>query len=461
ALEASLAEICARHEALRTTFGTRNGEPVQRVRPPRSMALPRIDLRELPPPARETEAARLLAREAQRPFDLSRDSLLRAMLVRLDDDEHVLLPVIHHIACDGWSLDVLVRELEVLYGAVRSGQRANLSKPPVQYLDYVAWQRERLESGALRQSVEYWKKQLAGAPKALDVPGDRPGQTAGGSGEKLRGAWRELRMPASLVQGLHTLCRQRNASLFTTLLAAWVTLLHRYSDQDDILTFTPFANRQRVEVEGLIGFFATNLALRHDLGGDPSFGELLGRVQATVLDAFSHHELPYAELPEEVRPTPQAAFFLRNIPQDHVKLEGLEVERIDSEIDHGERHGFLALVMRQGKEDLTATLFYNPDLFGAATAAGMLRYLRTVLEGVVVDPERKVSELPPPIRPAQPSPMRPVPPRVEGTESRRGLGRGTRRARATLPRAVRRARTELRRSALRARQAVDQVRAKL
>jgi len=460
ALKASLEEICVRHEALRTTFGTCDGEPVQRVRPPRSMGVPQVDVRGLSPPARETEAARVLAREAQRPFDLSRDPMLRAMLVRLDDDEHVLLLVIHHLVCDGWSVDVLVRELQVLYEAVRSGQGANLTELPVQYADYVVWQRERLQDGALRESVEYWKKQLAGAPKALDIPRDRRGPPAGASERTLRGAWQELRMPASLVPELDALCRQRRASLFTTLLAAWVTLLHRYSGQDDILIFTPFANRQRVEVEGLIGFFATNLVLRHGLGGDPSFGELLGRVHATVLDAFSHDELPYAELPEEVRPTPQAAFFLRNVPQGDGKLDGLGVERIDFEIDRGEQ-GFLALVVREGNEGLTAKLFYSPDLFEAATAAGMLRYLQTVLEGVVADPERKLSELPLPIRASESPPIRPVHARVEGPQSGRRLGRVSRRARKRLRGAVRRARREMRRPALLARRVAGRVRAKL
>ena len=460
ALEASLEEICVRHEALRTTFGTRHGEPVQRVRPPGSIALPRVDLRELPPPARETEAARLLAREAQRPFDLSRDPMLRAMLVRLDDDEHVLLFVIHHLACDGWSLDILVRELQALYGAVRSGQRANLPELRVQYADYVVWQRERLHEGALRQSVEYWKKQLARPPKALDIPRDRRGPPAGASGRRLRGAWQELNLSATLVGELQALCRQRSTSSFTALLAAWATVLSRYSGQDDILIYTPFANRQRAEVEGLIGFFATNLVLRHRLGGDPSFGELLARVHATVLDAFSHDELPYAELPEDVRPTPQVSFFLRNVPQDDMKMDGLEVERIDFEIDRGEKSGFLSLVMREGKEGLTARLFYNPDLFEAATATGMLRYLRTVLEGVVADPERKVFELPLPVRPVQPVPIQLAHPLAEGTQPRR-LGHVARRGRKWLGRAVRRARRELGRPALRARRASARARAKL
>jgi NADP-dependent 3-hydroxy acid dehydrogenase YdfG/acyl carrier protein len=461
ALKVSLEEICVRHEALRTTFHTRNGEPVQRVRLSRSVPLPRVDLRELPPSARETEAARLLAREAQRPFDLARDSMLRAMLVRLAENEHVLLLVIHHLACDGWSLDVLVRELQALYGAVRSGQRADLPELSVQYADYAVWQRERLQDGALRESVEYWKKQWAGAPKALAIPRDRRGPPAGASEQRFIGAWQELRMPGWLVQELHTLRRPRSASLFTTLLTAWVTLLHRYSGQDDILIFTPFANRRRVEVEGLIGFFATNLALRHSLGGDPSFGELLGRVRATVLDAFSHDELPYAEFPEEVRPTPQSSFFLRSVPQDGAHLGSLGVERIDFEIETGEASGFLSLVMREGHEGLTARLFYHPDLFEAATAAGMLRYLQTVLEGVVADPERKLSELPLPIRASESPPIRPVHARVEGPQSGRRLGRVSRRARKRLRGAVRRARREMRRPALLARRVAGRVRAKL
>jgi len=286
ALEASLNEICARHEALRTTFGTRDGERVQIVGPPRPVSLTQTDLRQLPPLAREAEAGRLLAAgEARRPFDLSRDVMLRATLVRLGDEEHVLLPVMHHFASDGYSEQLLHRELWILYQASRSGERASLPQLPVQYADYAVWQRRRAE--ALRRPiVEYWKKRLAGAPAMLDMPTDRPGPRP----QLYENTWLELQLPASLSRELHALSRRHNVTLYVTLLAGWVAFLHRYSGQDDIVISTTFANRNWTEVEGLIGFFASVLPLRHDVGGDPSFAGLLGRARETSVDAFSHGE---------------------------------------------------------------------------------------------------------------------------------------------------------------------------
>jgi hypothetical protein len=450
ALEASLGEICARHETLRTTFDTRDGEPVQIVGPPRPVSLTRVDLRELPPPAREEEAGRLLAREAKRPFDLSLGPMLRATLLRLDEEEHVLLLVVHHIVCDGWSLDVLFRELEALYRALRSGERANLPELPVQYADYAVWQRQRLQDGALRKSTEYWKKQLADTPKkGLDIPTDRPRQSVRTSG----GAWQELRMPASLLRELHALCRRQNVTLFVAVLAGWATLLHRYSGQDDILIASPVANRNRVEVEGVIGPFANNLVLRHDLAGDPSFAELLGRVRETTVDAFSHGELPFREIIKESRSKPRVVFQLQRLGYIP-KLDGLQVERIL--IDHDARLRSLGLLMFEGDEGLTARLNYDPDLFEAATAARMLGDLRTLLESVVADPEQHVSKLPLPVRPERPA-------RSGGRQARFGkrLRHAARSTRRRLRRAGRSTRKRLRQAGQRARRTIGWLRARI
>src|SRR5215210_486563 len=289
ALEASLHEICARHETLRTTLGTCNGEPVQIVGPPQTISLTRADLRELTPEAREAEASRLVARESRRPFDLSRDLLLRATLVRLDDEEHVLLLVMHHIAADGQSSKVLFGELSALYNARHAGRRANLPELPVQYVDYAVWQWQRLQDGELQRLMDYWKDQLADAPVALHMPAGQPSLWPS---RPSRSARQELRMPSRLLQELHVLCRRQNVTLFMALLAAWATLLHRYSGEEDILIGTFAANRNRPEVENLIGYFANLLIVRHDLGGDPSFTELLKRVRKTTVDAFAHSELP-------------------------------------------------------------------------------------------------------------------------------------------------------------------------
>jgi hypothetical protein len=392
ALEASLHEICTRHETLRTTFGTRDGEPVQIVGPPRPVPLARVDLRQLPPEEREAEVSRSIVRESQRPFDLSRDLMLRATLMRLDYEDHVLLLTMHHIASDGQSLGVLFRELSALYNALRAGRRASVPELPVQYVDYVVWQWQRLRDGELQRLTDYWKDQLADAPLALHMPaGQRP---LWPSRTKRRRARQELRMPAWLLQELHGLCRRQNVTLFMTLLAAWATLLYRYSGEVDILIGTHTANRNRPEVERLIGCF-TNflLVLRHDLGGDPLFTELLERVRKTALDAFSHSELPEEILLKELYVRCDILFTLQTARRSGLELDGLHVEETKKP-GRGGGTQFLELAMIQGNEDLTAKLNYNSNIFEAATIQRMLGDLQSLLEGIVADPEQRISALP-------------------------------------------------------------------
>lgn len=388
ALEASLHEVCTRHEALRTTFGTCNGEPVQIVGPPRPVPLTRVDLRELPPEAREADVSRLIVRESRRPFDLSRDLMLRATLMRLDDEEHVLLLMMPHIASDGESVGVLFGELSALYNAVRAGRRANLPELPVQYVDYVVWQWQRLRDGELQRLMDYWKDQLADAPGALHMPaGQRPLWL-----RTWRRARQDLRMPPWLLQELRVLCRRQNVTLFMTLLAAWATLLHRYSGEGDILIGTYTANRNRHEVERLIGCFSTLfLVLRHDLSGDPSFTELLKWVRETALDAFSHSELPEEILVKELYVDCDIRFTLQTTSLSSLELDGLQVERIKT--DRGGSTPFLKLTMIQGDEDLTARLDYNSNIFEAATIQRMLGDLQSLLPGIVADPGQRISGL--------------------------------------------------------------------
>jgi hypothetical protein len=405
ALEASLHEICTRHEALRTTFGTRDGEPVQTVGPPRPVPLTRVDLRELPPEAREAEVSRWIVQESRRPFDLSRDLMLRATLMRLDDEEHVLLLIMHHIASDGESVKVLFVELSALYNALRAGRRAYLPELPVQYVDYVVWQWQRLQDGELQRLMDYWKDQLADAPVALHMTaGQRPLWPSRTGSERAR---QELRMPAWLLQELLALCRRQNVTLFMTLLATWATLLLRYSGEEDILIGTYTANRNRPEVERLIGCF-TNflLILRHDLSGDPSFTELLKRVRKTALDAFSHSELPEEILLKELYVRCDTVFTLQTTSLSGLELDGLQVERMKRTVRGGSAP-FLKLTMIQGDEDLTARLDYNSNIFEAATIQQMLGELQSLLEGIVTDPEQRISGLPlltetqQPVHPAQ------------------------------------------------------------
>ncbi len=442
ALEASLHEICTRHEALRTTFGTRDGEPVQVVGPPRPVPLTRVDLRELPPEAREAEVSRLIVRESRRPFDLSRDLMLRATLMRLDDEEHVLLLMMHHIASDGESVKVLSDELSALYNAMRAGRRASLSQLPVQYVDYVVWQWQRLQDGELRRLTDYWKVQLANAPVALHMPaGQRPLWPSRKGGR----ARQELPMPSQLLQELHVLRRRQNVTLFMTLLATWATLLHRYSGEEDILIGTYTANRNRPEVERLIGCFTSFLlVLRHDLGGDPSFTELLKRVRKTALDAFSHSELPEEILLKELYVHCDIVFTLQTTSHSSLELDGLQVERIRT--DRGGSTRFLKLTMIQGDEDLTARLDYNSNIFEAVTIQRMLGALQSLLEGIVADPEQRISGLPLLTEAEQlapvgaqrwGSPVHPAQPRSWSIRSRKRLRWGLRHARRGAGRFVR------------------------
>ncbi len=427
ALEASLHEICTRHEALRTTFGTRNGEPVQIVGPPRPVSLTRVDLRELPPEARDAEVSRLVIRESRRPFDLSRDLMLRAALVRLDDEEHALLLVMHHIASDGQSVRVLLEELSALYNALHAGRRANLPKLPVQYVDYVAWQWQRLRDGELQRLIDYWTDQLADAPAALHMPAGKPPLWPSRTST---GARQELRIPSRLLRELHVLCRRQNVTLFMALLATWVTLLYRYSGEEDILVGTHLANRNRLEVERLIGCFTSLLVvLRHDLSADPSFIELLERVRKTTLDAFAHSELPVEFLHKELNVDCAIGFDLRTTARSSLGLNGLQVERIETDRDR--RIAFLWLAMIEGDEDLTARLDYNSHVFEAATIRRMLGDLQSLLEGLVADPEQRISG--PPLteagRLAHPAQARSWPTRFRKQlrlglrRSRRGAGR--------------------------------------
>ncbi len=466
ALEASLGTICARHEALRTTFDAREGEPVQIVRPPRPVPLARLDVRELAPSAREEEAGHLLAREAQRSFDLSRDLMLRATLVRLGDEEHTLLVVIHHIACDAWSLDLLCRELGALYGAERSHRRAELPEPSIQYPDYAVWQLNRLRDGALQESKEYWSEQLAGLPKPPNVPTDRPRRRSKRTAE---GAWRDLRIEEPLLEELHVLSRRHEATLFMALLAVWVTLLHRYSGNDHIAVGTPYANRSRVDVEEMIGFFANNLILRHDLAGDPSFAEFLRRVRTTTIEALSHGEVTLKLAEEPPNPFVQVAFFMRSTFRHKPQLDGLEVERIDFEIDRGEYSAFLSLVVEERDRGLTARLYYDPDRFRGATVGRMLEDLHALLERVVVDPAQLISTLPPATRPRGQTDWRALV-RLHLRRARRRLRRTSRitrwrfrrvarRSRRRSRRVVRRTRGRLRGAVLRARRAAGRLKA--
>jgi amino acid adenylation domain-containing protein len=394
ALEHALNNLVQRHESLRTTFSVVDGQPVQVVAPNPTVGLPLFDLSCLPEGGREAEALRLATDETRRAFDLTRGPLLRVRLLRLDEQQHVLILVFHHIVSDGWSRAVLFRELSELYDASCAGEPYPLSDLPIQYSDYAVWQREWLQGEVLEDQLSYWKEQLADAPGLLKLPTDRQRPAI----QTHRGATQFLKLSQPLTDRLKALSRRENASLFMTLLAAFQTLLHRYTDQDDILVGTPIAGRTRPETEGLIGFFANTLVLRGDLSGDPSFRELLRRVRGTALDAYDHQELPFEKLVEELRPqrsfshSPlfQVMFAFQNAPT--LNLGGLTIKPLRVERDTATFD--LSLMIDQEPRSLYGALEYNTDLFDGSTIRRMIGHFHTLLEAIVADPERRLSELP-------------------------------------------------------------------
>jgi aspartate racemase len=394
ALHESLEEIVRRHEVLRTTFAAVDGTPVQTIAPSLELGLPLEDLTALPRAARGAEARRIVREEARRPFDLAQGPLFRAKLLGLGQEEHVLLVGMHHIVSDGWSLGIFWRELGALYEAFSEGKPSPLPDPPIQYADYAVWQRRRLTGEVLDEQLGYWRRRLADVP-TLELPTDRPRPAV----QTHRGARQKLELSEWLTERLKDLSRQEGVTLFMVLLAAFQVLLSRYSGQDDVAIGTPIANRNRAETEGLIGFFVNTLVMRTDLSGEPSFRALLGRVREVALGAYANQDLPFERLVEELQPTRdpsqsplfQVAFALQNVPTAPRQLAGLTTARMD--VDNQTATFDLTLFMWEKPEGLRGTLEYNTDLFDAASIARMLGNFHTLLEGVVADPEQRISEL--------------------------------------------------------------------
>lgn len=394
-LRRSLDEIVRRHEALRTTFGAIDGSPVQRVAADRSVDLSVVDLSDRPGPDRTAELHRRLKEESHRRFALSEDLMLRAVLLRLDAEEHVLLLMMHHIASDGWSMGILNGELSTLYRAFAAGKPSPLPELPIQYADFAVWQRQWLQGETLQAQLAYWKKQLDRVP-ALKLPADRPRPSL----QTYRGAKRSVRLPQALSEALKALSRREGVTLFMTLLAAFQTVLYRYTGQDDIVVGSPVANRTRVEIERLMGFFVNTLVMRTDLSGNPSFRELLGRVREVTLRAYAHQDLPFEKLIEELHPQRKAndnplfqiMFVLQNAPRQALELAGLTVSpfEFDSEIVRFD----LEVHLWEKPQGLAADFIYNADLFDGATIERMAGHFQTLLEGIGADPDESVSRLP-------------------------------------------------------------------
>jgi amino acid adenylation domain-containing protein len=395
ALEQSLNEIVRRHEALRTTFSTVDGQPTQLIASRLNIGLPVADLRELCEVAREKEVQRLVVEEVRRPFDLEKGPLLRASVLRLAEDEQVGLLTMHHIVSDGWSAGILVREMATLYQAYCSESPSPLPELPIQYADFAYWQREWLQGEVLQRQIDYWKKQLDGAPPLLELPEDHPRPAV----QTFRGGHQSLLLPKAVGSGLHALCREEAATLFMTLLAAFKVLLQCYTRQDDLVVGTPVANRNRLEIEGLIGFFVNALVLRTDLSGNPSFRELVRRVRKVCVDAYAHQDLPFERLVEELHierdlsrnPLFQVMFVLQNAPLRAVELPGLSLNPVIA--DAGTTHFDLTLHIVDSEQGLVGTVAYNTDLFDADTITRMLGHFQTLLEAIIKDPDQRLSNL--------------------------------------------------------------------
>jgi amino acid adenylation domain-containing protein/non-ribosomal peptide synthase protein (TIGR01720 family) len=396
ALQQSCNEILRRHEALRTNFQTVEGQAVAVIKETKTLVLPLLDLSELPLDQQEVEIKQQALQQAQQPFVISSDYLLRVKLLRLDAQEYIVLLTMHHIAADGWSVGVLVQELATLYPAFCNQQPSPLTELPIQYVDFAAWQRQWLQAEALETQISYWRKQLQGAPELLELPTDYPRPAI----QTFRGATHSFELSNELSVALNKLSQQQGSTLFMTLLAAFQTLLWRYTGQEDILVGSPIANRNRAEIEGLIGFFVNTLVLRTNLAGNPSFEELLKRVREVALGAYAHQDLPFELLVEQLQPqrdlshTPlfQVMFVLQNAPMSVLELPGLTLSPVDS--DSNTAKFDLTLSITETESGLVGNLEYNTDLFQENSIQRMAAHLQTLLSSIVVNPQQRLSELP-------------------------------------------------------------------
>jgi amino acid adenylation domain-containing protein len=396
AIESSLNEIVRRQQALRTTFQAIDGRPVQAIAPEAKVDVRVVDLCGLSTGEREQQIQRLIFDEALRPFDLTAALLLRAKVLQLGKDDTILVLATHHIVSDAWSMGILSRELWTLYQDYAGGRSPSLEDLRVQYADYAHWQREWLKTELAESQLSYWKRRLDNSAPVLNLPTDytRP------SKQSFAGASVPFVFPNALTAALHELSHREGVTLFMTLLAAFKTLLFRYTGQADILVGSPVGNRNRSEIEGLIGFFVNTTVLRTNLSGNPTFKELLSRIKDTCLGVYVHQDLPFEKVVEALHPVRdmscnplfQVMFQLQNAPRHVPNVSGLTIERIAVESSTSKFDLTLALAERDGK--LSGFIEYNTDLFRRSRIERMLGHFQTLLEGIVADPDQPISTLP-------------------------------------------------------------------
>ncbi len=396
AFRQSLNEIVSRHESLRTTFANVDGRPLQVITAQLNLHVPLTDLSEVAEDQREAEVLRRAQVEAQQGFDLTRGPLIRAQVLRLHADEHVVLLTMHHIVSDGWSTAIFINELAALYDAFLTGQPSPLSALPIQYADYARWQQTWLKPEALQEQLDYWQQQLGDELTVLQLPTDHPRPAV----QQHNGARHYIELPRTLTDALEALSQREGVTLFMTLLAAYQVLLQRYTGQARISVGSSIAGRNRTEVEHLIGFFLNSLVLRTDLEGDPTFNELLARVREVALGAYAHQDVPVEMLMELLHPERdlsynplfQVMFIFQNTPRPALALSNLtlapmELDTLTAKFD-------LTLDLKETPEGLAGWFEYSTDIFEAATIARLASHFHTLLEGIVAEPQRRISELP-------------------------------------------------------------------
>jgi len=400
ALEKALTEVARRHESLRTTFAIDEERPCQRISPPSPVTLAVAGLDHLPADSREEAARRLATEDFSKPFDFENGPLFRASLIRLDEHDHVLCCAMSHIISDDWSIGVLAREVAALYEAYSEDRPSPLAELEIQYADYAQWQREWLSGEELEKQLGYWKRQLEGVPATLDLPTDRPRPAI----QSHRGASEPMFAPKELCDALKSLGLEEGATLFMTLLAAFQVLLSRHTGQDDIVVGSPIANRNRAEIEGIIGFFVNTLALRTDLSGNPTFREVLRRVREVTLGAYAHQDLPFEQIVESLQPernlshTPlfQVAFTLQNAgrmtapqdaPESRLRWAPFDMRRGTAKFD-------LTLNLGETPRGVAGVIEYNTDLFDADTIRRMTGHLLRILKAAVAQPDSPIWALP-------------------------------------------------------------------
>ncbi|MBW4617799.1 MAG: amino acid adenylation domain-containing protein [Cyanosarcina radialis HA8281-LM2] len=394
-LEQTLNEVVRRHETLRTSFKIVEGRSVQVIEPALTLSLPVVNLQELSEVDRANEIQRLIEKESQHIFNLTQAPLLKTTLLRSSETEHILLLTMHHIISDAWSIALLIQEVATIYAAFSSGKPSPLPELTIQYADFAVWQHQLLQDGKLESQLAYWQQQLDSDPPVLQLPTDRPRPAV----QTFRGTTQSFSLSPELSRAIASLSRQAEVTLFMTLLAAFKTLLYRYTSQEDILVGSPIANRHRADTNELIGFFVNTLVLRTDLSGNPSFWELLKRVKECTLSAYAHQDLPFEYLVEKLQPDRdlshnplfQVSFGLQNVPTDKLELPGLAIDYL--KLESQTANFDLSLDIYETESEIAGAFEYNTDLFEAATIDRMIEHFCNLLSAIVANPHQQIAQL--------------------------------------------------------------------